>query len=488
MISSRSRLLRFSPLLSAPALASCVWLVDFDELQTENGNPAGAGGSSSQGGTSGTAGEGGVGECPSECFDDDPCTVDGCTPEGECTREAFVGLALDGVDETLTADLHYRTTVASASDAFFLSAFTLTDGTPEVTFYRLDGNAESNALTTIGSIGGLNIDDAIPLSAAGLAVDTAVGRIHAFIGMQGDSGQRLHHVVMDMNYEVVTRSIVLGGYGAQLPFSYPVAANIGGDIAATWINGSQGASLWTGALTGPAELAVGRTPMTVALLASSENDPLVLYGVDGGGVFVEGNGIPAVGVEECQTRPGGYLSSSSTPIGIPGFWLAYWTKFGEASGAEPGFLNTDGRGFVCSAAGCATAVAGDCQNVLDTVARNVAPVSIVRPGDPTGLVHLVQATPIIGTQEGATGLYAGMLLNAQRIDFGTVPFQDEPETTELGEPIVLGAMPTAEPDYTGPDFPTVAYVPPDRVAVTWTQPSLESGSELRIRRYRLCAP
>jgi hypothetical protein len=461
-----------------------MWILDFDELESETGNAGGSGGS---GGTSGTSGAAGGGECPSECFDDDPCTIDGCTAEGDCTSEDFVGLAPDGVDETLPAEFHFRTTIASASDAFFLSAFTLTDAVPEVTFYRLDGNAETDALTNIGSLGGLNIDDATPLSAAGLAVDTALGRIHAFIGMEGGSGRRLHHVVMDMSYEVVTRTVVFGGYGEQLPYNHPVVANLGGDIAATWINGSQGVSLWTGAFTGPVELAVGRTPMTTTLLASPENDPLVLYGVDGGGVFVEGNDVAAVGVEECQVRPGGYLSSASTSIGIPGFWLAFWTKFAEASGAEPGFLGTDGRGFICSSAGCATAVAGDCQSVLDTAARNVALATAVRPGDPTGLVHLVQVTPVVATNENSE-LYAAALLSAQRIDFGTVPFQDEPVATDLGEPIVLSALPTAEPNFTGPDWPTVAYVPPDRFAVTWTQPSLQSGSELRIQRYRLCAP
>jgi hypothetical protein len=473
----------------APALASCVWILDFDELQTESGNDAGgSGGSGARGGSSGASGEAGAGNCPNECFDDDPCTVDGCTSEGECTREDFVGLVPDGVDETLPADFHYRTTITSAADAFFLSAFTLTDGAPEVTFYRLDANAPTEALSTIGTIGGLNLGDVSPLSAAGLAVDAAVGRIHAFIGMQGQDSARLHHVVLDMNYEVVTRTVVLGGYGAQLPSSHPVVANLGGNIAATWINASQGVSLWTGRLAGPAELAVGRTPMTTALLASPENDALVIYGVDGGGVFVEGLDLPAVGVEECQVRPGGYLSSASANIGIPGFWLAFWTKFGEESGAEPGFLNTDGRGFACSAVGCATAPASDCQGVIDTAARNVALATAVRPGDRTGLVHLVQATPIVSVEEGTTNLYAAVLLNAQQIDFGVVPFQDEPVTTNLGDPILLNALPTAPPEFAGPDWPTVAYVPPDRFAVTWTEPSLESGSELRIQRYRLCAP
>jgi hypothetical protein len=464
-----------------------MWILDFDELQSETGNEGGSGGSG-RGGTSGTSGEAGAGNCPSECFDDDPCTVDDCTPQGECTREDFVGLAPDGVDETLTAEFHYRTTIAPAADAFFLSAFTLTDGAPEVTFYRLDANAPSDALTTIGTIGGLNLNDVSPLSAAGLAVDTAVGRIHAFVGMAGDDGARLHHVVLDMNYEPITRTVVLGGYGAQLPTSHPVVANIGGNIAATWINASQGVSLWTGRLAGPAELAIGRTPMTVSLLASPENDALVIYGVEGGGVFVEGPSAPVAGVEECQVRPGGYLSSASANIGIPGFWLAYWTKYGEETGSEPGFLNTDGRGFACSGVGCATAVAGECQGVLETVARNVALATAVRPGDPTGLVHLVQATPIISVEEGTTDLYAGVLLNAQRIDFGVVPFEDEPVANNVGDPIVLSAMPTSLPNLTGPDWPTVAYVPPDRFAVTWTQPSTQSGTELKIRRYRLCAP
>jgi hypothetical protein len=491
--------LRFSLFSSAafvalvvPALVSCVWILDFDELQTEkdegsdggSAGKGGAGGSAGLGGTSGT-GTGGGRDCPNECFDDDPCTLDGCTTDGECTQEPVTGLALDGVDETLPADTTYRVTMAPGPDAFFLSAYTLDGVNPKVTFYRVDANAPSGALTTIGDLGGLNLtEDVTPISAAGLAVDNALGRIHAFVGMQNNAGNRLWHVVMDMDYRVVSRTTVLTGYGEQSPYNHPVVANLGGDVAATWINASQGVSLWTGALAGPAEIAVGRAPTVVALLASQTNDPLALYGVDGGGVFVEGNGIPAIGVEECQMNPGGYLSASTVSTGIPGFWLGYWTKY--ALPGDEGYLTTDARGLACSPAGCASAPAADCDKAMNNLVRNVAVAGAVRPGDPTGMIHLVQVTPVIGTEDGGSTLYAGLLANASRIEFGQVPFASDTVTTDLGS-VPLAAMPTALPNLEGPDWPVVAYVPPDRFAIAWTQPSVSAGSEVRVQRYRLCA-
>jgi hypothetical protein len=479
--------------LLAPALVSCVWILDFDELQTEEDKGAGAGSSGKggtdsgggTGGSSGTAGEGGSGDCPSQCFDNDPCTLDGCTANGECTREPVTGLALDGVDETIPADTTYRVTMAPGPDAFFLSSYTIDGVNPEVAFYRLDANAPTDALTKIADLGGLNLGDATPISAAGLAVDNALGRIHAFIGMGNDAGARLWHVVLDMNYEVVSRTIVLTGYGEQTPYNYPVVANLGGEIAATWINGSQNVSLWTGKLAGPSEVAVGRTPMTVALIATDANDPLALYGVDGGGVFVEGSGFPAVGMDECQVNPGGYLSAASVSTGIPGFWIGYWTKY--ALPGDEGYLTTDARGIGCGASGCASAPATDCGSAANNLVRNVAVAGAVRPGDPTGVVHMIQVTPLIGTEDNGATLSAGLLANASRIDFGDVPFQGETMTTDLGS-VPLAAMPTTLPNLEGPDWPAVAYVPPNRIAIAWTQPAPTTGSEVRIQRYRLCAP
>jgi hypothetical protein len=111
-------------------------------------------------------------------------------------------------------------------------------------------------------------------------------------------------------------------------------------------------------------------------------------------------------------RPGGYLSSSATNVGIPGFWLGYWTKFGEETASEPGFITTDGRGLACSSVGCTTAIQGECNTTLDNAVRNVAVAAAVRPGDPTGLVHLVQVTPLVGVDEETTQAYAGLVATA----------------------------------------------------------------------------
>jgi len=52
--------------------------------------------------------------------------------------------------------------------------------------------------------------------------------------------------------------------------------------------------------------------------------------------------------------------------------------------------------------------------------------------------------------------------------------------------VLASANTTAEASYRGPDWPAVAFVPPDRFAVAWTEPAA-MGDKLRIRRYRMCA-
>src|SRR5690349_24730787 len=59
------------------------------------------------GGTGGSGGTSGAPECPDECFHDDPCVKSGCDENGACLEGNVVGLALDGVDETIGADAHY---------------------------------------------------------------------------------------------------------------------------------------------------------------------------------------------------------------------------------------------------------------------------------------------------------------------------------------------------------------------------------------------
>src|SRR5262249_43013655 len=118
----------------------------------------------------------------------------------------------------------------------------------------------------------------------------------------------------------------------------------------------------------------------------------------------------------------------------------------------------------------------------NNLARNPAMVVAHLPGDPTDLMQVVEAAPFLSSD----GTTASLILTQQSTDLGPKPLQSQAKTMNLGPPIELASSATsADASFRGPDWPAVAYVPPDRFAVAWIQPG-KSGDELRVRRYRLC--
>jgi len=507
--------------LAAPVLASCSLLLDFDSLQEGTGGTGGTapgtGGSSGSAGSGGSAGLAGTstggsggsdagftGEgatagdlgsggaaCPDECFHDDPCLVSGCTPSGECKNGHRTGLVLDGIDTTVAADTHYRVTLASADDAFFLSSFAENGGKKELTFYRL--GATGDAFDAIGSLGGLNLGPVgDPLSAAGLVVEPGLGLIHAFVGLDDRMGMggRVWHLVMDMSYQAKTPApagSLMDGYWSDSPYSHPVGLYADGQVYGAWINADGSISLSDSSLLPPARLADGVHATTLSLFTSIDDQPHVLYGVYGGGVFIERPGLGPLPVTECQDAPGAYVSSSITATGLNGLWLGAWTKvsLGDAPEGE-GFLTTNGRLLGCGKDACSTDQEACKPADTNNLVRNPATVVVHRPGDPTGLVELVEAMPFIGAEGG--GNQGNLMLLQQSINYGQNPLMSPPVVEEIAPPIPLATEDIGPPDYRGPDFPAVGFVPPDRFAVAWTQPAATSGDELRVQRYRMCLP
>jgi len=506
--------LRNVALLGAPVLASCSLLLDFDSLQQGTGGSggtgasggsaaaSGAGGSaavagSATGGTggsdAGSTGEGaaagdlgtGGAACPDECFHADPCLVSGCTPDGECRTGVKKGLVLDGVDQTVPASTHFRVTLVSGDDAFFLSSFAENSGKKEVTFYRLA--AAGDAFEPIGSLGGLNLGKmGDPLSAAGLAFEPGLGLIHAHVALddRAGTGARVWHLVMDMSFKAQTpmpEGSVMDGYWADSPYNYPASLYADGKVYAAWINADGSISLSDGTLQPPEHLALGVQATTVSLFTSTDDQPHVLYGVYGGGVFVERAGLDPFQLTECQDAPGAYPTSSVTSTGVMGLWVGAWTKIPVGDATES-FLTTNGRAIACGPDGCASDMGACKPTDANNLVRNPATVIAHRSGDPTGLVALVQAVPFIGTEGG--GNQGNLKLVQQRIDYS----KDPPATEDIAPPLPLATQPAVPPAFRGPDFPVVGFIQPDRFAVAWTQPAATTGDELRVQRYRMCLP
>lgn len=427
--------------------------------------------------------------CSTDCDDEDPCTLDACE-DGECTNTLAPGLALDGVDERITADRHVRATIAAGSDGFFISSFFDDAGTSDLQFYRL-GAASEDTLEPAFFFADLDLlAGATPVSAAGLAMDNDLGRIHAFMGLRERqaAGARVFHAVVDLGYTVRSRAQAGPSYFSGAPHNYPAAINLGDMIYSAWINEDRTVSLHGGATLDNAVLATGTPASTLALLGSAGNLPVVLYGSDGLGVFLERPNVAPVSVPECQPAPGAYSSMGATYAGIAGFWLTNWTKFGDDDGSGEGFLTSDSRGASCTIAGCTVAEANECSNGSDNnLERNVATLSALRPGDRTGIVHYAAAVPALTAGDDGTP-QAELHLALYRVDFGLVPFQSAPDSEVVGEPLLVSSSPTEEASgFAGPDWPVLAYVPPDHLALAFIEPA-EERSALRVQRYRMCLP
>ena len=121
---------RLLAVVAAPFLASCVFLLDYDDLQggsvpndggtTATGGAA-AGGMSDIVGGVGASGEAGSSSSCGDCNDHDACTVDTCDETGDaptCTHEATEGLKLDGFETTLTSLRHVRVSVVAGGQQF----------------------------------------------------------------------------------------------------------------------------------------------------------------------------------------------------------------------------------------------------------------------------------------------------------------------------------------------------------------------------------
>jgi hypothetical protein len=495
---SRPRHVLLLSAVAAPALASCAFVLDFDSLQSEKDTPA-QGGQLISGGTSGSGGsaasdpgEGGSGACPSACYDDDPCTADGCNAEGGCLSDVTLGLVLDGIDETVPAEAHYRATAVAGDDDFFLSAFSAGPAGPTLTLYRVP--VEGGALSDLGTLDGATVGDlGEPSSAAGLAYQSEAGLLHAFVGMKkaGGTGSRLRRFVMrtSSNEMLGAGLIVSESYWDLSPYNHPVALTVDDIPVVAWIDEDQSIGLDGGGLAQPATLSADTDAMALTLVTSDSGQPVVLYGTASSGVFAERPGADPVAVEECQPAPGVYLSFDSAFATVSGYWLSTWTKIGGPSDGDEGYLTTDGVGMFCGGAGDCLFQQRDCpSSSRSNLLRNPATTIANRPGTSAGRVEVVAVTPLLEPGAEPDAVTARLRVTQEEVDFGVPPFSGATTSEELGPPFDLAVLENAQaPEFRGPDWPVVVHVPPDHYLIAWIEPE-GGGDSLRVQRYKMCVP
>jgi hypothetical protein len=482
----------YLPLFAAPLLASCVFLLDYDELQgdttTTGGMPA-SGGQSDGGAAVGEAGTGGAGDSPcGECDDQDPCTVDSCDG-ATCVHTATEGLALDGLNVSLPNTRHVRVSLAASGTYFYFSVLQVAGNLPQIALYRLasDG-AELEPIGTDGLEG-------VPVSNIGLAVEElALGEValHGFLAAEpklGDIAPKVFHLV-HRDGKTMT-NLVGASYKADNEYVFPQALNIGGSIVGAWIQpdgtiavhsvGSARSDVF-GAATLPAT--------TLSLLATADDEPAVLFTAQSApgaamGTYVETSGSNRAKLTECETRPGDYLSSSVIATQVPGLYLANTTRYGDD------YLTSGGGAILCAKSAC-TPFPESCEKAEESAGvRNVAGAAVHFRTDDPGIVYSVVAIPQIAVKEDGSGAEGRLSLALGRADFSA---PGEPQSSSIGGD-ANGLSQIAQNDtsealgFAGPDWPAVGILPSEQVAVAWIQPNESgSGTDLHIQRYKMCLP
>jgi hypothetical protein len=492
------------PLLSAPLLASCVFLLDYDELQ--KGKPAAsAGGQDGQAGSDtapggnanapGGANAGGAGNC-GECDDKDPCTIDTCDETGAtptCMHEATEGLKLDGLDTTLVGQHHVRLSLVGSGQFFYLASLD-NGGNSKLSLYRLasDGGAPEPIGTDLSLEG-------VPVSNVGLAIEElALGEValHGFVATKlklANAVPRVFHV--EHRNDQTTSTVVLASSfladnpTADDPTVFPQALTIGGKVFGAWIqeNGTIAVHDVTAKRTdtfGSTSLPVQAT--TLSLLSTADDKPAVMFTAQSG-TYVETSGQNRAKLTECETRPGVYRSSSAISTQIPGVWLANVTRYGD------GYLTNGNGTLVCGNNQC-VAVPEDCaKNPPGNALRDVAGATVHFPQDAAGVIYSVVAVPQIAPKTDDPNAAEGRLsLVLGRVDLSN---PSKAVSTTIGGDAATGLMEIAHNDtsealaFAGPDWPAVSILPTQQVAVAWIQPNAAAdGTELRLQRYKMCLP
>lgn len=481
----------YLPLFATPLLASCVFLLDYDELQ---GGPTAAGGESASGGSSGTAGssatagqnEGGSG-C-GECDDQDPCTTDSCDGAA-CVHEAFEGLALDGLDVSLPNTRHVRVSLVASGTYFYLSVLQVADNLPQIALYRLANDAADLEPLSTDSLEG------VPVSNMGLAVeDLGLGEValHGFLAAQPKVGDRTPKVFHLVHRDGMTMTNLVGSsYKTDSEYVFPQAINMGGTIVGAWIQTDGTIAVRSvGSLRNDVFGAVTLPATTLSLMATADDKPAVMFTAQAApgaamGTYVETGGLNRALLAECETRPGDYLSSSVIATQVPGLYLANTTRYGDD------YLTSGGGAIVCAQNAC-TPLPESCKEPEASAGiRNVAGAAVHFQTDDPGIVYSVAAVPQIAVKEDGSGAEGRLSLAFGRADF-SVP--GEPESKKIGGD-ANGLLQIAQNDtsealaFAGPDWPAVGILPSAQVALAWIQPGESgSGTDLHVQRYKMCRP
>ncbi len=544
-----TRLSRLGFAVSAlPLLASCSFLLDFNELQRghKNAPDAGTGGSGGPDATAGSGGTGGTGTggtgtgatggagtggstngsggkpdgggaipdsgtgtdggdaSSCDCDDGDPCTNDRCTKAG-CVHDPL-GAIPDGFSDSVNSTTFYRTTMTVLNNRFYVSAFETAGTKYELAFHDFGLTEKALGLgTTLSAlVPGTGMGAPTAVSAAGFEKEQTNGTIVAYVAM--GTGPALGQV-----YRYQFEPGLLGTglrYQSGAPAAadtnyvgsnrlYPIAWNLGGggnDYAA-W-PGSGGIYLQNGnnalkAGTTPT-FGVGAGPFIGLGPLGATGTPGVSF-VTSSGLHAQGVGQPMPSaIPQCDPRAGTFIAESSVPSGIDGVSFATFTRtFPNNTG-----ILTEETPLLCKVYAAYTLCGGDSSCTKDSevlsATRAPAVTFFSRPNDPAGRVYEVQALPYNDPVKSLSYL----ALQVVRVDINLNDADAAAKTTLITPtPIVVATAPLSTGGTTGPQWPAVAFAGTDRIGLSWLEPGIASAGttgtthdELHVARYRICFP
>lgn len=496
--------------LAAAAVPSCVFVLDFDELQEGDGADAGSSGGNGGAGGSGAAGAGAGGAGGSAgsdacggCDDGDPCTRDTCDTSGSTPRCAFTpeGLKPDGLSVTRSFDGLERVTLASSGDRFYLSVFGELEGELDVALFGFGRSGGAETFTEGARFSTLRAGPLLtksPASVGGLLpiVSGFDTRIYAFVALQptlglGDDAEVWQLVFGDDLQVIESGAMALGGanYLNDDPTTYPVpwtsstsdehyvAWRGRGGIYVTKLDTPLGLfqqpQLQVG---GVRHIAPFTTPGRTGLIQVGDSgvsghffdDPLL-------DVAAPNLSAPA-SIQQCNTFPGGFTSVQTVDAQIPGLYFTTWSKSADD------FIGTELVALFCGEQGPDTVCAATPESCADgdrliPGLRNPNQVLLRRSSDPADTLHVFSAFSIADPDDGD----AGLLLQMQRSIV---------DTEEAGNTVSLGTVTLLESWSPGEDFadyPVLALSGEDKLAAAWIEPS-SGGAQLRVERFDICYP
>ncbi len=493
-------------------------------------------------------GDGGDGLCSNGCNDDDPCTEDVCTSagcdnppivcqaqdpcmeascvDGKCVETPFLGVVKDNYDESVVADTVYRSELIGAGDRFFRATYGVWDGSPDIRLASFDRTATeplaeyslSQAFADLAP--DVSVGDSVPVSPAALVADTRLGlTLNVYVAIRSasaasDMAGQVVRMTLNQNLALVGDGVIsvsteanyrvssnfLGPAAGQPPNEDPyvvwngcttTTTTAGGRCVATepTANGRGGLYFQIGDVgldpSAPGDNFIA-DPLAVSGLAAVTTEALpgamwmsnlAPTGVEVNTGFADGEA--ASPLVQCDTASGytGYRLDAARSIS--NVWTAFWSKRGGSNFV--GELTS----LQCQSSSCVDLVvqppASECPDpapsgrVLDT-ARSLVARTLARPGDPANRIYQSFALARSGDES------ADLALVVNRVDFGNESGGEASGPLNIEErTLAAGTLDNA------PDWPALATVVPDSIAVSWIEAGDTPDSDaLRVQRYKIC--